>query len=148
MKLDVFIDINNLYFSLRDMHDAKVNYPALLERITELGEIQHCEAYGSKKSFNHNFALMLKRCGIEAVFEGNYNKSTVLSISMLKSNADIIVLCSNNDALIPVIKEVPQRVILFACNISKRLEKVAYQSFQISEDLWIRKPCSPATLSG
>jgi uncharacterized protein (TIGR00288 family) len=140
MKIAVYIDTQNVYFSLKNTRDnAKLDYPKLMEHIADLGEIVLAFGYGYQSDTEAvSFITMLRAIGVTPRFSRNSNSRSVeLACDVMKSlynhEIDTIVLVTSDGALAPLIKHANHhnvKIIVMAATPSKEFE-AAYDCIEL-----------------
>lgn len=148
MKIAVFIDTQNVYFALKNnRNNAKLDYPKLMEHITDLGEIVLAFGYGYQSDTEAvSFITMLRAIGVTPRFSKNNNSRSVeLACDVMKAlynhEIDMIVLVSSDGALAPVIKHAKHhniKVVVMAATPSKEFE-AAYECIELPNSVLRRE---------
>lgn len=145
MKIGLFVDINNLYYNIKNTHGKKLDYSALIDYCNTLGDITVAKAYGSKTAFSVNFDHMLKKLGFIAEYKDpkpvgdgvkcDWGVGITLDVIENSDAFDVLVLCSGDGELVPLLKKIECKAIVLACNPSDELRKHAYSVLDIPEAL-------------
>lgn len=146
-KIGVYIDINNLYQALRHNRDGKqLDYDKLMNEIRSMGEVVDAIAYGCEfEKEATEFKCMLSKIGVTPKYKKlvpnrkfSWNVGIVIDIMDTLDDVDIIVLCSGDGDLTPMVTHAiakDKRVIVIACSPSKSLRNHATSTIDIYGDL-------------
>jgi len=130
-RVEVLIDVQNLYYSARNLHQAKVNFKEVLKKSIAGRKFIRAFAYvvrtktGEEKSF---FEALIK-LGIETKvrdlqeFYGGGKKADwdvgiVIDAIRTAPGVDVVVLCSGDGDFIPLVE--------YLKNQGKRVEVIAF----------------------
>jgi uncharacterized LabA/DUF88 family protein len=153
-KLGVFVDINNLYKSIKRKYGAKLDYKKYYDFLSVVGEVKVAYAYGCQlEDESKDFIACLEAAGFTAkyrtvlTFERNNKMIKVfpswdcgMTIDILKEadDLDMVVLGSGSDNFVPLLEYLETPVLVCASNVSKVLAEGAYQTIEIPDSLLVR----------
>ncbi len=152
-RVGILIDIQNMYYSARVLHNKKVNFKKILEEATAGRKLIRAMAYGIRtlEGSEEKFLDALKTSGFEVktkdlqIFPGGAKKGdwdvgiAVDAIKMSKS-LDVIVLVSGDGDYIPMMEYIQSttgcrvEVIAFAESTSNKLIEKADDFTNLSEN--------------
>ncbi len=145
-KIGVYIDTNNLYQSLKNSSGRQLDYDKLMGHIRDMGEVVDAIAYGSEFAGEASeFKCMLTKIGVTPKYKqivpnrkSSWNSTLVIDVMKKESTLDIVILCSGDGELTPLVTHLVKhgiRVIVIACSPSKSLKAHATSTIEIYEDL-------------
>lgn len=116
-RVGVFVDVQNLYYSAKNLHQSKVNFGKLLQHIVAGRKLIRAVAYVIRgpQSIDDNFFQALNKQGYEIkskdlqVFAGGNKKGdwdvgiTIDAIKMSQS-LDVIILVTGDGDYIPAVE--------------------------------------------
>lgn len=142
-RVGVFVDVSNLYYCLGNkLKNSKLDYSKLLEYIQDFGKIIIKYAYGAQlNSQAEVFIKRLQELGFTTFFKepktyagtkhirrkADWDVAIALDIMDLSNQLDIIVLCSADGDMVPLVKRLldkDKQVIIIAATISKDLRDI------------------------
>jgi len=116
-RVGVFVDVQNMYYSAKNLYDAKVNFAKLLDEATGQRQLVRAIAYVVKgpQSEEDNFFTALEKIGFEVktralqVFLGGTKKGdwdVGLAIDTVRSaeGLDVIILVTGDGDFVPLIE--------------------------------------------
>jgi uncharacterized LabA/DUF88 family protein len=143
-RVGVFVDVQNLYYSARNIHKAKVNFKTLLKEAIKGRNLIRAIAYVIKADVKDeaNFFDALKNIGYEVkakdlqIFfggakKGDWDIGIAMDLIELASRLDAIVLVSGDGDFVPLVNHVKHalgcyvEVMAFGKSCSQKLEEVA-----------------------
>lgn len=142
-RVGVFVDVQNLFYSAKHLHNAKVNYTALMKEAVQGRKLIRALAYVIKAdvSDEQSFYDALKKIGFETkakelqVFyggakKGDWDVGIAMDIMRMASKLDVIVLVSGDGDFMDLLEHVKAlgcraEVIAFGKTSSSRLKGVA-----------------------
>ncbi|MGL1958098.1 MAG: NYN domain-containing protein [Colwellia sp.] len=120
-KIGVFVDVQNIYYTTRDVYQRQFNYKMLWQELMAQGDITVANAYAIQRSDDqqHKFQKALKHIGFEVKLKpfiqrkdgsakGDWDVGITIDIMEAAKNVDIIVLLSGDgdfDRLLRHVKE-------------------------------------------
>jgi uncharacterized LabA/DUF88 family protein len=143
-RVGVFVDVQNLYYSARNIHKAKVNFKTLLKEAIKGRNLIRAIAYVIKADVKDeaNFFDALKNFGYEVkakdlqIFyggakKGDWDIGIAMDLIELASRLDAIVLVSGDGDFVPLVNHVKHalgcyvEVMAFGKSSSQKLIEVA-----------------------
>ena len=116
-RVGVFVDIQNLYYSARNMYNARVKFNEVLEAAVAGRKLIRAIAYVVKADMpeEHTFFEALEKAGFEVkikelqTFAGGHQKGDwdvgiAMDIIKLMNKLDVIVLCSGDGDYLPLLE--------------------------------------------
>jgi len=143
-RVGIFVDISNLYHTIsRRYGGRKLDYGKLYDFIGDFGDVMQAIAYGSQaKGPATRFITALKEVGFSPKYREersfNWNVGIAMDIVNMADRLDMVVLCSANGALEPVVTWCRSKgidVVVFGCGIANALTEEATESIEIPESL-------------
>ncbi len=153
-KIAVFVDVQNIYYTTRDIYGKPFNYRAFWQRISQQGEIVNANAYaiyrGDDKQLK--FQNALKYIGFNVKLKpfiqrsdgsakGDWDVGIAIDVMSIAPNVDTVILLSGDgdfDLLLEKIKrdyKVTTEVYGVAALTSNSLISSANEFFPINDDL-------------
>ena len=152
-RVEVLIDVQNLYYSARNLHQAKVNFKEILKKAIAGRKFIRSFAYvvrtktGEEKAF---FEALIK-LGIETKvrdlqeFYGGSKKADwdvgiVIDAIRTAPGVDVIVLCSGDGDFIPLVEYLKNQgkrveVMAFGRTTSSKIKEVADEFIDVEKNL-------------
>ena len=116
-RVGVFVDVQNLYYSARNMYNARVKFNEVLEAAVAGRKLIRAIAYCVKADMpeEHTFFEALEKAGFEVkmkelqTFAGGHQKGDwdvgiAMDIIKLMNKLDVIVLCSGDGDYLPLLE--------------------------------------------
>ncbi len=116
-RVGVFVDVQNLYYSARNMYNARVKFNEVLEAAVGGRRLIRAIAYCVKADMpeEHTFFEALEKAGFEVkikelqTFAGGHQKGDwdvgiAMDIIKLMNKLDVIVLCSGDGDYLPLLE--------------------------------------------
>jgi len=163
-KIGMFVDVSNLYYCIRHQYPGrKLDYSELWKYVSDLGMIQVAVAYGSqKKDQAAGFITCLKEIGFRVNFKrpkamrskgdikhkADWDVGITIDIVNMIDNIDMVVLCTADGDMAPLVKWVMDKgieVLVIASNPSYELKKEATAVVNIPESM-LEKPKERKTI--
>jgi len=108
-KIAIFVDVQNIYYTTRDIYAKQFNYRKLWQLISEQGEIVQANAYAIQRSDDqqHKFQKALKHIGFNVKLKpfiqrrdgsakGDWDVGITIDILESAKNVDMVVLLSGD----------------------------------------------------
>ena len=148
-RVEVLIDVQNLYHSAKNLFGARVNFKEILKKAIANRKFIRAFAYvvRTKTGEERPFFEALTNLGIETrvrdlqEFYGGQKKADwdvgiVIDAIRTAPNVDVIVLCSGDGDFVPLVEYLKNQgkrveVIAFARTTSSKLREVADEFFDI-----------------
>lgn len=116
-RVGVFVDVQNLYYSARNMYNARVKFNEVLDAAVGGRKLIRAIAYCVKADMpeEHTFFEALEKAGFEVkikelqTFAGGHQKGDwdvgiAMDIIKLMNKLDVIVLCSGDGDYLPLLE--------------------------------------------
>jgi uncharacterized LabA/DUF88 family protein len=144
-RIGIFIDIQNLYHSAKNLYGGRVNYSELIKQLTKDRRLVHALAYvvrSDPETGEESFFEALEKTGIElrmkdiqvfprGVKKADWDVGIAVDAIRMASMLDVIVLVSGDGDFIPMVKYLQWglgksvEVAAFGKTASTRLQEVA-----------------------
>jgi uncharacterized LabA/DUF88 family protein len=152
-RVEVLIDVQNLYYSARNLHQAKVNFKEVLKKSIAGRKFIRAFAYvvRTKTGEEKSFFEALTKLGIETKvrdlqeFYGGSKKADwdvgiVIDAIRTAPGVDVVVLCSGDGDFIPLVEYLKNQgkrveVVAFGRTTSSKIKEVADEFIDIEKDL-------------
>jgi len=149
-RVEVLIDVQNLYHSAKNLHNARVNFQEVLKKAIEGRKLIRAFAYvvSTKTGEERPFFEALTSLGIETrvrelqEFYGGAKKADwdvgiVIDAVRTAPGVDVIILCTGDGDFIPLVEYLKAQgkrveIIAFDRTTSSRLKEVADEFFDLS----------------
>jgi|TARA_B100001971_G_C18117682_1_gene497725 uncharacterized LabA/DUF88 family protein len=115
-RVGVFVDVQNMYYSAKNLFDSKVNFSKILEDAVGKRQLVRAIAYTVKgpQSYDDNFFIALGKIGFEVkakdlqVFlggnkKGDWDVGICMDAIRMASKLDVVVLVSGDGDFVPLI---------------------------------------------
>src|SRR3989344_2788753 len=116
-RVGVFVDVQNLYYSARNIYNARVNFNAILDEAIGNRRLIRAIAYVVQADMpeENNFFEALGKAGFEVkkkelqTFAGGHQKGDwdvgiAMDIVKLMPKLDVVVLCSGDGDFVPLLE--------------------------------------------
>ena len=116
-RVGVFVDVQNLYYSARNMYNARVKFNEVLEEAVAGRKLIRAIAYVVEANMpeEHTFFEALEKAGYEVkrkglqTFAGGHQKGDwdvgiAMDIVKLMNKLDVVVLCSGDGDYLPLLE--------------------------------------------
>lgn len=151
-RVGIFIDVQNLYHSAKNLFNARVNFKEILKTAVAGRKLIRAAAYVIKTESGEEqpFFEALTRLGIETkikelqIFIGGLKKADwdvglAIDAVRLAPSLDVIVLMSGDGDFVPLVEYLKNQgkqveVMAFGKTASSRLREAADDFFDFSED--------------
>lgn len=151
-RVEVLIDVQNLYHSAKNLYGAKVNFKEVLKKAIAGRKFIRAFAYvvRTKTGEERPFFEALASLGIETrvrdlqEFYGGQKKADwdvgiVIDAIRTAPNVDVIILCSGDGDFVPLVEYLKNQgkrveVVAFSRTTSTRLKEVADEFFDIGSE--------------
>jgi len=151
-RVEVLIDVQNLYHSAKNLHHSRVNFKEVLKKAIDGRKLIRAFAYvvSTKTGEEKPFFEALTALGIETrvrelqEFYGGAKKADwdvgiVIDAVRTASGVDVIILCSGDGDFIPLVEFLKAQgkrveIIAFGKTTSSKLQEVADEFFDLSSD--------------
>src|SRR3989338_364186 len=141
-RVGIFVDVQNLYYSARNIYNARVNYSALLKEVVGERKLIRAIAYVIRAQMpeEHTFFEALQKAGFEVktkdlqvffggIKKGDWDVGITMDIIKQMNKLDAIVLASGDGDYIPLVDYVKNfgvraELIAFGKSSSSKLVEV------------------------
>jgi uncharacterized LabA/DUF88 family protein len=116
-RVGVFVDVQNLYYSARNIYSARVNFNEVLKAAVGSRKLIRAVAYvvQADEPLEHTFFDALKKAGFEVkkkelqTFIGGHQKGDwdvgiAMDIIKMMNKLDVVVLCSGDGDFVPLLE--------------------------------------------
>ncbi|HVY67558.1 MAG TPA: NYN domain-containing protein, partial [Patescibacteria group bacterium] len=116
-RVGVFVDVQNLYYSARNLYNARVKFNEVLDSAVGGRRLIRAMAYCIKADMpeEHTFFEALEKSGFEVkmkdlqTFAGGHQKGDwdvgiAMDIIKLMNKLDVVVLCSGDGDFVPLLE--------------------------------------------
>ena len=116
-RVGVFVDVQNMYYSAKNLFQAKVNFGKILEEAVAGRKLVRARAYAIKapNSVDDNFFTALDNLGFEIKAKelqvyaggnkkGDWDVGLVIDAIRMSRNLDVVVLVSGDGDYIPAVE--------------------------------------------
>ncbi len=151
-RVGVFVDVQNMYYSAKNLYNAKVNFGKILETAIADRKLVRAVAYLIKaqnpeeqKFFealeNQGFELKMKDLQIftSGLKKGDWDVGITVDVVRLSDKLDVTILVTGDGDFLPLIDYIKNRgqvaeVIAFGESASTKLKEAADDFIDLSED--------------
>lgn len=151
-RVEVLIDVQNLYHSARNLFGARVNFQEILKKAIDGRKLIWAFGYvvRTKSGEEKNFFEALTSLGIETrvrdlqeFYDGqkkaDWDVGIVIDAVRTAGNVDVIVLCSGDGDFVPLVDYLKAQgkrveVLAFERTTSSKLKEAADEFFDIGKD--------------
>lgn len=155
-RVGVFVDVQNLFYSARALHQGKMNFKKLLESIVGGRQLSRAIAYIVQKPDIDQSAFIdaLKRLGYEikskelrirfdGTAKGDWDMGIAIDALAMASKLDVVILVSGDGDFVPLVEMLKAQgckveVVSFEKSTSAELIKAATEYTAI-EKSWLLK---------
>lgn len=116
-RVGVFVDVQNMYYSARALHNKKVNFASLLEEAVAGRQLVRAIAYGitTEEAHEEEFHEALAKQGFEVktkplqIFiggqkKGDWDVGIAIDLLRLANKIDVAVLASGDGDFVPLVE--------------------------------------------
>lgn len=156
-RVGIFVDVQNMFYSAKNLHKSKIDYEMLLNKVTEDRDLVRALAYVVQRPDvpQNNFFDALSRIGYEirakearnrtddegnvVPSKGSYELNLAIDAIEMSSKLDTIVLVTGDGQYVPLILHLKSKgckveVVSFAGSTSKDLLNVADRFIHIEPE--------------
>ena len=152
-RVGIFVDVQNMYYSAKNLYEAKVNFKKILEEAVASRQLVRAIAYVVRgpNSEEDNFFTALDKIGFEiktkdlqvywgGTKKGDWDVGICMDAIRMAAKLDVVVLVSGDGDYIPLINYLKYsqgcivEVMAFSKTASSRLKEEADLFTDISED--------------
>jgi len=150
-RVEVLIDVQNLYYSARNLYGAKVDFDAILKKAISGRKFVRAFAYvvRTKTGEEKPFFEALTKLGIETrirdlqEFYGGAKKAdwdVGITVDAIRTstNIDVVILCSGDGDFVPLVEYLKNQgkrveVIAFGRTASSKIKEAADEFFDLEQ---------------
>ena len=150
-RVGVFVDVQNLYYSARNIYNARVKFNEVLNAAVAGRKLIRAMAYCVKADMpeEHTFFEALEKVGFEVkmkelqTFAGGHQKGDwdvgiAMDIVKLMNKLDVVVLCSGDGDYIPLLEYLQMsgqftEVLAFGKSCSGKMKELADYFIDLDE---------------
>lgn len=150
-RVGVFVDVQNLYYSAKNLYQAKVNFGALMTHCVAGRKLIRAIAYVIRgpQSIDDNFFTALERQGYEVkakdlqvypggTKKGDWDVGLVIDAIKMSRNLDVVILVSGDGDYVPAVEYLQYNGMLvevaaFGETASSKLKEVADDFIDMSK---------------
>ncbi len=154
-RVALFVDVQNLYYSARNLFDSKISYLRLLEGIIQCRQLVRAIAYVVEKPGveQEGFYEVLRHAGYEirakvlqersdGTLKGNWDMGIAIDALTLAPSVDCISLVSGDGGFLPLVETLRFQgkrveVVSFDESVSDRLVRSAHEFIELDESYLI-----------
>ena len=152
-RVGIFVDVQNMYYSAKNLYEAKVNFKKILEEAVASRQLVRAIAYVVRgpNSEEDNFFTALDKIGFEiktkdlqvywgGTKKGDWDVGICMDAIRMAAKLDVVVLVSGDGDYIPLMNYLKYsqgcivEVMAFSKTASSRLKEEADLFTDISED--------------
>jgi uncharacterized LabA/DUF88 family protein len=151
-RVGLFVDVQNLYYTARNVYNARVNFNAILKDATGERPLVRAIAYGIKADMpeEQTFFDALEKAGFEVKLKelqtfyggakkGDWDVGIVMDIIKLIPKLDVVVLASGDGDYIPLLEYlqvlgVRVELISFGKSTSSKMRELVDYSLDLDSD--------------
>ncbi len=124
-RVGVFVDVQNLYYSARNIYNSRVNFGEVLKAAVGERHLMRAIAYVVKADMpeEHTFFEALDKAGFEVKSKelqtfyggnqkGDWDVGITVDIIRMLSKLDVVVLCGGDGDFIPLVEYAQQMGVL------------------------------------
>ncbi|MCF6300383.1 MAG: NYN domain-containing protein [Proteobacteria bacterium] len=121
-KIAVFVDVQNIYYTTRNIYQRQFNYRKLWERISAEGKITHAIAYAINRGDDQQikFQDALRHIGFEVKLKpyiqrsdgsakGDWDVGIAIDVMEIASEVDTVILLSGDGDFDILLKKISQK---------------------------------------
>ncbi|MCK4670662.1 MAG: NYN domain-containing protein [Nanoarchaeota archaeon] len=151
-RVGIFIDVQNMYYSAKNLHNAKVNFQEILKRATAGRHLIRaiCYVVKTEEGGGSGFFDALENLGFEIkskelqIFyggakKGDWDVGIAMDIMRLASKLDVVVLVSGDGDFMELLEHAEAlgcrtEVLAFGKAASSKLKKTAHEFLDMDSD--------------
>ncbi len=156
-RVAVFVDVQNMFYSAKTLHQSKIDYRKLLEEILKGRQLVRAIAYVVQKADVDQSAFLeaLRRSGYEVkgkeltirddgTSKGDWKVEISLDAIALAPKMDCMVLVSGDGDFVPLVRALDARgcrteVVSFEQSTSNDLMRTCHQFIPIEQDVLFKE---------
>ncbi len=151
-RVGIFVDVQNMYYSARNVYSSKVDFEALLNKATQNRKVTRAIAYAieSETPDEENFFDILEEIGYEVkkkqlkeyyggAKKGDWDMGIAIDALKIADKLDVVVLITGDGDFVHLVhhlqaKGVRVEVLAFEESASKELKEAANNFIDMSEN--------------
>ncbi len=151
-RVGVFVDVQNLYYSARNIYNARVNFNEILKAAVGDRQLLRANAYVVRADMpeEHTFFEALDKAGFQVKMKdlqtfyggaqkGDWDVGISVDIIKLVSKLDVVVLCTGDGDFVPLIEYLQMSGLLvevaaFGKSTSSRLKEAVDDFIDLDEN--------------
>jgi uncharacterized LabA/DUF88 family protein len=151
-RVGIFVDVQNLYYSAKNLHNAKVNFQEIMKKATAGRQLIRaiCYVVKAEEVGESSFFDALEKLGFEIrvkdlqVFyggakKGDWDVGIAMDIIRLSSKLDVVVLVSGDGDFMELLEHAEAlgcrtEVMAFGKAASSKLKNTAHEFFDMDSD--------------
>lgn len=156
-RVGIFVDVQNMFYSAKTLHQSKIDYRKLLEEILRGRQLVRAIAYVVQKADvnQSSFLEALRRSGYEVkekeltirddgTSKGDWKVEISLDAVALEPRLDCMVLVSGDGDFVPLLRALKGRgcrteVVSFEQSTSNDLMRTSHQFIPINQDVLFKE---------
>lgn len=156
-RVGVFVDVQNMFYSAKTLHQSKIEYKKLLEGVVRGRRLVRAIAYVVQRSDvdQSSFLEALRRSGYEVkgkdltvredgTAKGDWKVEIALDVVTLEPKLDCVVLVSGDGDFVPLVHLLNTRgcrteVVSFEQSTSSELMHACHQFIPIEQDMLFKE---------
>ena len=157
-RIAIFVDVQNIYYTVRDHYHRQFDYQKLWDDISQRGEITFATAYAidrgddKQKKFQHKlrqigYAIKLKPFiqRADGSRKGDWDVGITIDVMEEAARSDVIVMATGDGDFTPLLERVRERdgvkiwVVSVRSLTAKNLIDVADEYFPIDGEMLINR---------
>lgn len=151
-RVGIFVDVQNMYYSARNVYNSKVDFEGLLDKATQNRKVTRAIAYAieSETPDEENFFDILENIGYEVkkkqlkeyyggAKKGDWDMGIAIDALKIADKLDVVVLVTGDGDFVHLVnhlqaKGVRVEVLAFEESASKELKSAANNFIDMSEN--------------
>ncbi|MCX6806841.1 MAG: NYN domain-containing protein [Candidatus Berkelbacteria bacterium] len=151
-RVGVFVDVQNLYYSAKNLHNCYVNFAAILKTAVGQRQLIRAVAYGVRANLpkQEGFFKALEEAGFETKIKdlqtfpggmqkGNWDAGMVVDILRLAPKLDVVVIVSGDGDFVDLIEYLQNHgiwteVIAFGQSASSKLKQETDMFYDLDQN--------------
>lgn len=145
-RIGLFIDVNNIYYSLIRKHNKKLDYEAYYKYVADLGEITQALIYGTYDESVRGFLTRMRTIGFLAKYKESpsprhrvhWHTGICMDVVNMIDRLDMVVIGCADPNIEPLLTWIRSRgvdAVVFASCINHILKESVTQYIEIPESM-------------
>ena len=148
-KIAIFVDVQNIYYTTRQIHQRQFNYRAFWQWASQLGEIVCAKAYAIDRGDpqQQKFQEALRHIGFEVKLKpyiqrvdgsskGDWDVGITIDAMLMADQVDQVILLSGDGDFDLLLQTLKERYQVFSYLVS--VPELTAQSLVDSADRWLK----------